>query len=121
MQAHFDIPIDFWNTIEHGLRYFNNHQEMKEMQRHIPPFNGSFTPREILLDDVFTSQSKIGWRNFLKGRISKKWGILLTTKRKNGVIEAFERAIIIALWKHSLQLWDFRNGESHKDEVRSVA
>jgi hypothetical protein len=25
------------------------------------------------------------------------------------------------LWKHSLQLWEFRNDESTKNEVRSVA
>jgi hypothetical protein len=29
--------------------------------------------------------------------------------------------MITVLWKKSLQLWEFRNDESHKDEVRSVA
>jgi hypothetical protein len=86
----------------------------------MPPFNGSFVPHGILLNDAFTSQSKIGWRNFLKGHISKKWGILLTPKRKTDVIEAFKRAMLKDLWKHSLQLWEFINDESHKDEVRSV-
>jgi hypothetical protein len=40
----------------------------------------------ILLNDAFASQSKIGWRNFLKGGILKKWRKLLTPKRKNDVI-----------------------------------
>jgi hypothetical protein len=53
--------------------------------------------------------------------ISRKWESLLTPKRKTEVIEAFERAMISSLWKHSLQLWEFRNDESHKGEVRSVA
>jgi hypothetical protein len=29
--------------------------------------------------------------------------------------------MITSLWKNSLQLWEFRNDESHKDEIRSVA
>jgi hypothetical protein len=72
-------------------------------------------------DNAFDSQSKIGWRNFLKGRISKKWGKLLTPKLKTDVIAAFKRAMITLLWKHSLQLWEFRNDESRKGEIRSVA
>jgi hypothetical protein len=91
------------------------------VSRHIPAFNRSFVPRRILLNDTFTSQSKIGCRNFLKGRISKKWGILLTQKIKTDVIEAFETAMVKVLWKDSLQLWEFRNDKSHKDEVRPVA
>jgi hypothetical protein len=72
------------------------------------------------LNDAFTSQSKIGCRNFLKGRISKKWGVLLTPKIKTEVIEAFERSKITFDWRHSLQIWDFRNDEYHRDELRSV-
>jgi hypothetical protein len=29
--------------------------------------------------------------------------------------------MIAYIWKQSLQLWDFKNDESHKDAVRSVA
>jgi hypothetical protein len=29
--------------------------------------------------------------------------------------------MITALWKNSLQLWEFRIDEAHKDELRSVA
>jgi hypothetical protein len=46
--------------------------------------------------------------------------VLLTPKRKTDIIEAFERSMITSLWKYSLELWDFRNDESHKDEVRST-
>jgi hypothetical protein len=120
-QAHFDIPLDIWNTIEHGLQYFNNHQGRKYKPRHIPPINGSFLPRDILLNDAFALQFKIGWRHFFKGRISNKWGILLTPKIKTDVMKAFERAMITSLWIHSLQLWEFiNNDESHKEEIRSV-
>jgi hypothetical protein len=116
-QAHSDIPTDIWLGIEHGIKYFNTYEEIKEIPWHVPPFNGSFVTRKILVNDTFASQSKIGWRNFLKGRISRKWGRLLTPKRTTDVTEAFERSMIMSLWKHSLQLWEFRNDESHKDEV----
>jgi hypothetical protein len=117
-QSHFDIPPDIWLDIEHGI---NTYQERKETPRHVPPLNGSFIPRTILLNDTFASQSQIGWRNFLKGHISRKWGLLLATKRTTDITEAFERSMITSLWKHSQQLWEFRNDESQKGEVRSVA
>jgi hypothetical protein len=41
-------------------------------------------------------------------------------KHKDDVIQAFEMSIRSALCKHSLQLWEFRNDESHKDENISV-
>jgi hypothetical protein len=87
----------------------------------VSPFNGSFVPSKILVNDAFASQSKIGWRKFLKGRISTKWGRLITPKRTTDVTEASEQSMITSLWKHSLQLWEFRNDELHKDEVRSIA
>jgi hypothetical protein len=96
-------------------------KKRKHTPRHVPPFNAIFVPRKIRLNDAFALQYKIGWRNFLKGRISRKWGLLLTPKRKTDVIEAFERSMITSLWKRSLQLWEFRNDDSHNDEVRSAA
>jgi hypothetical protein len=36
------------------------------------------------------------------------------------MIEAFERSMITSIWKHSLRQWDFRNDESHKDEMRTL-
>jgi hypothetical protein len=119
--THFDIPFDIWNTIEYGIKYFNNYQKRENTPSHRPPFPGSLAPLMMLLNDAFASQSKIGQRKFLKGCISKKWGRLLTPKRKNDVIAAFERAMITSLWKHALQLWEFMNDESQKDKIRSIA
>jgi hypothetical protein len=104
-QSHFDIPTETWLAIEHRIQYFNTYQEKKETPQHVPPFNGSFVPRKILLNDAFASQSKIGWINFLKGRISRKVGRLLTSKRTTDARDAFEWSMITSLWKHSLQLW----------------
>jgi hypothetical protein len=71
----------------------------KHTPHQIPPQNRSYVPREILLNDDFASQSKLGWRNFIRGMISRKWGVLLTPKRKIDVKDAFERSMISLLWK----------------------
>jgi hypothetical protein len=73
------------------------------------------------MNDAFAAQSKIGWGNFLKGRISQKWGKLLRPERKQDMIEAFERSMIKSIWKHSICQWEFRNDELNKDETRYVA
>jgi hypothetical protein len=120
-QTQFYVQDDIWIAIYHGISFFNTHQEREGSSRHIPPFSGTLQPRKILLNDAFAAQSKIGWGNFFKGRISQKWGKLLHPKRKPDMIEAFERSMITSIWKHSICQWDFRNDESHKDETISVA
>jgi hypothetical protein len=73
-QNQFDIQDDIWEAIDHGITFFHIHQERKDAPRHTPPFPRTIQPRKILLNDAFTAQSKIGWGNFLKGRIFAKNG-----------------------------------------------
>jgi hypothetical protein len=113
-QKQFDVQDNIWAAIEHGVAFFNRHQERKYTPRHIPPFPRNLQPREILLNDAFAAQSKIGWGNFLKGRISQKWGKLLHPKRQQDMRQAFERSMIKSIWKQSICQWDFRNNESYK-------
>jgi hypothetical protein len=115
-----DVQDDIWEAIDHGITFCNRYQEQKDTPHHKTPFPRTLQPRKILLNDVFAAQSKTEGGNFLKGRISQKWGKLLRPKRKQDMIEAFERSMIKSLWKHSICQWDFRNDESHKDETRSV-
>jgi hypothetical protein len=89
----FDVQDNMWADIDHGVAFFNRHQERKDTPRSIPPFPRTLQPREIILNDAFAAQSKIGWGNFLKGRIFQKWGKLLRPKRQQDVREAFERSI----------------------------
>jgi hypothetical protein len=69
-QKQFDVQDDIWAAIYHGIDFFNRYQEWKDTPHHIPPFPRTLQPREILLNDAFAAQSKIGWGNFLKGRIT---------------------------------------------------
>jgi hypothetical protein len=120
-QKQFDIQEDIWAAIDHGIEFFNRYQERKDTPRYIPPFLRTLRPREILLNDAFAAQSKIGWGNFLKGIITQKWSKLLRPKRKQDIREAFEQSLIKSIWQQSVRQWDFRNEESHIDETRSVA
>jgi hypothetical protein len=120
-QKQFDVQEEIWAAIEHGVSFFNIHQERKDTPRHITPFPRTLQPRDILLNDAFAAQSKIGWGNFLKGIITQKWSKLLRPKRKQDMREAYEQSLIKAIWQHSVRQWDFINEESQKDETRSVA
>jgi hypothetical protein len=81
-------------AIEHGIAFSNRYQKQKYTPRHIPPFLRTLKPTEILLDDAFAAQSKIGWGNFLKGRITQKWSKFFRPKRTQDMREAFERSMI---------------------------
>jgi hypothetical protein len=71
-----------WAVIDHGIAFFNSYQEHKYTPCHTPPFPRMLRPREILMNDAFAAQFKIGCGNFLKGRITQKWSKLLRPKRK---------------------------------------
>jgi hypothetical protein len=71
-QKQFDVQEDIWAAIDHMTVFFNKYQERKDTPCHIPPFPRTLRPREILLNNAFAAQSKIGWGNFLKGRITQK-------------------------------------------------
>jgi hypothetical protein len=79
-QKQFDMQDDIWNAIEHGIDFFNDYQEREGSPRHIPPFPGTLQPRKICINDAFAAQTKIGWGNFLKGKISWTYGKLLSPR-----------------------------------------
>jgi hypothetical protein len=70
-QKQVDVQDDIWAAIDHGIVFFNIHQERKDTPHDIPPFSRTLQHREILLNDAFAAQSKSGWVNFLKGRITQ--------------------------------------------------
>jgi hypothetical protein len=65
-QKHFDVQDDIWEAIDHGIKFLNRYQEQKDAPRHTPHLPRTIQPRNILLNDAFAAQSKIGWENFLK-------------------------------------------------------
>ncbi len=70
------------------------------------------------LEDLASSQQKIGWKEFLKGRISKRWAQCQqaylgnrATKKKNGTTWATN--VVDFFLKQWLTLWELRNNDRH--------
>ena len=85
-----------------------------------PPRNARFSS-SWQLDRCVTHQNKIGWRNFLFGRISPLWKVyqrsyLLEIKSRR-TPEAWAHQLISHIWKIVFVLWDTRNDTKHNDDT----
>jgi hypothetical protein len=77
----------------------------------------------IGLDD--TSQSTLGWDQFLRGRISKTWRNFFTFFKIPSDLcgSVWTKRLIVALWCYTEHLWKDRNGVVHgkdKDEQKRL-
>ena len=76
-------------------------------------------PIQTQLRNAFKSQSKIGWDQFFRGRITKDWQHAIQTfysERQPGksfTPDQWMRTTIDALWTFSLTLWRQRNAALH--------
>ena len=79
-------------------------------------------PEEPIMADLqraFNSQWKIGWDQFLRGRIAKDWKRAIKTyyhERKPGdsyTPDQWMRTTIAAIWKLSMTLWRQHNAAFH--------
>ncbi len=87
---------------------------------------GSVAPPDILLTQAFVEQTAQGWDQFLRGRVSSKWGQAfnyLNTDRKQRADDATQwtKNIILKLWEYSISLWKFRNGIVHGTTAKEQA
>jgi hypothetical protein len=65
------LPNDFWIAMEKGVDHTTTHSGT--MNNATLPFTISTHPGRIQLREAFKEQSKIGWINVLKGRLSTRW------------------------------------------------
>jgi hypothetical protein len=77
----------------------------------------TFKPQGIL-KQALQDQNAIGWTNFYKGRISKKWEQVQKThyhqiKAKNGDPYKWATLIITAMRQGFLQMWENWNDDQH--------
>jgi hypothetical protein len=67
------LPPDLWTTIEKGINYYKEHPHKRTSNstenKPQKPFVVTFTISRNLLQQAFRTQSRVGWDNFLKGRI----------------------------------------------------
>jgi hypothetical protein len=83
------------------------------------PFTISTHPGRMQLWEAFKEQSKIGWINVLKGRLSTRWQgfVAAHLKATKSHLKADEWAakFVAALWEHTLRIWQYRNSAFHVD------
>jgi hypothetical protein len=77
MMDKWSLSADTWTAIENGVRHYTQNplkRDPDNMTAGPPsPFGTTLhTPRNRL-KVVFRAQSKIGWENFLKRRLNRKW------------------------------------------------
>jgi hypothetical protein len=116
------IHQDIWKCFHHGLHSFARHPLNDATSRPTPPFGPSLRANPILINNAAATQTRIGWPNFLKYRISNKWTKLWTKSMVSQTAKSCEPTLIQALWDHTTyRLWIFRNNEDHKNDNRAVA
>ena len=69
---HQSTPPAVLSAVIYGISSF--HHQPNTRIRH--PSQGSVLPENMLLAQCLHHQSELGWSNFLRGRISKKWRLL---------------------------------------------
>ena len=81
------------------------------------------------LQKAYKSQSVIGWKHFLVGRVSKQWSEyyalrLEESEVKNGKVIAFGRDLVYSIWTYTLSVWENHNeavhGKNKKYSTRDV-
>jgi hypothetical protein len=93
-----EVPADVWLTIKRGIASYLN----------VPPPAPHPKKLAAALESTYHRQTKIGWNNFMKGRISvsASWGDIMREHykdypSKNSSINhrRFRETLITSLWK----------------------
>jgi hypothetical protein len=92
---------------------------MNELENWLNPGSKTITFRPISreIQQALETQQNIGWRNFVRGRISMEWGEIINThiQIENITDETAEKwgtKLININWKYILQMWNLRNEDT---------
>ena len=85
----------------------------------------SFQPSGII-QSALQEQNEIGWTNFYKGRLSKKWEQVQQqhynqTKPKKADTHRWATSIISTMWQGLLLMWEDRNDDQHGRDTIEAA
>ena len=81
-----------------------------------------------MLAEAVKEQNKIGWNNFMKGRISKKWGAAqqvhcsekqkhMQTDKNHNTGKLFQMRLMMELFRMFETLWEARNKDFHENTL----
>jgi hypothetical protein len=110
-------PPRIVQCIQYGLTTYEQSQEDSTLDTRAPTY-GSLNPLDVTLTQALHAQTKIGWENFLRGRISLHWRKAYTMSKKGAQPNAipapkWTSALIWSILEYSSALWSFRNGVVH--------
>jgi hypothetical protein len=83
-----------------------------------PGSNLLYQPIDTKLITAIQQQEAIGWRHFMRGRLSLMWGEIIndhlsSSNIKNMSAETWGSQLVQLNWKYILLLWNQRNKELH--------
>jgi hypothetical protein len=111
-------PLAIVTSIIHGLSAWADSQVKPSLTVHAPS-RGSVRPADIILTQAFTEQTnELGWEQFLRGRISTRWGAAYTAYTTGGRQQQandlnWATKLILAVWDYAISIWRHRNEEVH--------
>ena len=115
-----ETHIHAQEIILHGIKAAINHATETVAEEDL-----SFQPSGII-KLALKEQNAIGWTNFYKGRISKKWEQVQQqhyqrTKPKKTDTHRWATSIISAMWQGLLLMWEDRNNDQHgRDNIEQI-
>ena len=129
-QSRVDWRVSFIAKLRQKLEKLNTRMDLQELLLegvkatiegrdantiHVPPS----------VQDLYTTQTEIGWTQLLKGRISQQWSheqqrhLGRFDKKNNGMTWATD--VIQLILESWLQLWELRNGDRHGRDSQTKA
>jgi hypothetical protein len=120
---------DMWITIENGVRHYTVHPKKHDPDNIPPkppsPFGPTFYAQRNRLKVAFRAQSRIGWDNFLKVRLSRYWITCMDRHfQSNGsklTGKECIRKLIMSLWEHMDRLWTYSNKRYQETKHQKVS
>jgi hypothetical protein len=109
------LPNDFWEKCSHG------YTRTTKGGKTPPPYDN----RRNHIKLTFREHDMIRWDNLLEGQMDRQWiaYVKLHIENENIKLQAKEWApkMILALWDHMLQLWQYQSEALHKDDIKREA
>jgi hypothetical protein len=123
------IPNDVWIAIQKGMQKYMQHPAKREPQDmpHEPPTPFPYTlhSQRNRIKVAFRMQSRIGWENFTKGRLSREWADVMEWHYKNEGLKLIGTEcvtkLIMALWDNLHRIWTYQNTRFHEKDNETIA
>ena len=114
----WQINDDVFRYMWYGLKSWSEEEEIPDLEE----LRRSDIPQAEKIITAFQEQTKIGWKHFALGRVTKIWKqLFIDNFRKDNYpeekAEAAMKALVEALWAMMLTVWKKRNDVEHGENL----